>query len=69
MVSGSELAGRLRALLEAMASSAPGLGTRPGEGQRVRLGNQLLCGVHIAVAAEALGFAEAMQLGAAAPGK
>jgi 3-hydroxyisobutyrate dehydrogenase-like beta-hydroxyacid dehydrogenase len=40
MVSGSELAvRRLRALLEAMASSVPVLGTRPGDSQKVRLVN------------------------------
>lgn len=49
-----------------MARSAPVVGAQPGDGQKVKLVNQLLCGVHIAVAAEALAFAEAMQLDAAA---
>jgi 3-hydroxyisobutyrate dehydrogenase len=49
-----------------MAGSAPGVGAQPGDGQKIKLVKQLLCGVHIAVAAEALAFAEAMQLDAAA---
>jgi 3-hydroxyisobutyrate dehydrogenase len=36
----------------------------PGDGQKVKLVNQLLCGVHIAAAAEALAFAEAVGLDA-----
>jgi hypothetical protein len=67
MVSGSaDAVHRVRPLLEAMASSAPVVGSQPGDYQKIKLVNQLLCGVHIAVAAEALAFAEAMQLGAAA---
>jgi 3-hydroxyisobutyrate dehydrogenase len=67
MVSGSAGAvHRVRPLLDAMASSAPVVGPQPGDGQKIKLVNQLLCGVHIAVAAEALAFAEAMQLDAAA---
>ena len=46
----------------------PGLtslvGSHPGDGQKVKLVNQMLCGVHIAVAAEALAFAEAIGLDA-----
>ena len=53
-------------LLDAMARSAPHVGTAPGDGQKVKLVNQLLCGVHIAAAAEALALAEAMQLDAGA---
>src|SRR6202000_2984097 len=34
----------------------------PGDGQRMKLVNQLLCGVHIAAAAEALSFAESLGL-------
>ena len=49
-----------------MARSAPYVGATPGDGQKVKLVNQLLCGVHIAAAAEALALAEAMQLDAAA---
>jgi 3-hydroxyisobutyrate dehydrogenase/putative dehydrogenase len=67
MVSGSEDAvRRVRPLIDAMAGSAPVVGPRPGDGQKIKLVNQLLCGVHIAVAAEALAFAEALQLDAAA---
>ena len=65
MVAGEEEpVGRVRPLLDAMASSAPVVGTHPGDGQKVKLVNQMLCGVHIAVAGEALAFAEAMGLDA-----
>ena len=57
---------RARPLLDAMARDAPHVGTAPGDGQKVKLVNQLLCGVHIAAAAEALVLAEAMQLDPAA---
>ena len=57
---------RVRPLLDAMARNAPHVGTAPGDGQKVKLVNQLLCGVHIAAAAEALALAEAMQLDPAA---
>ena len=57
---------RAQPLLDAMARSAPHVGTTPGDGQKVKLVNQLLCGVHIAAAAEALALAEAMQLDPAA---
>lgn len=55
---------KVRPLLDAMARFAPVVGSVPGDGQKVKLVNQLLCGVHIAVAAEALAFAEAMGLDA-----
>ena len=55
-----------RPLLDAMARSAPHVGAAPGDGQKVKLVNQLLCGVHIAAAAEALAFAEALGLDPAA---
>lgn len=51
-----------RPLLDAMASNAPVVGERPGDGQRFKIVNQLLCGVHIAAAGEALALAEAMGL-------
>jgi 3-hydroxyisobutyrate dehydrogenase len=57
---------RVQPLLDAMARSAPVVGESPGDGQKVKLVNQLLCGVHIAVAAEALAFAEALDLDARA---
>ena len=67
MVGGSEEAvQRVQPLLDVMARSAPHVGVAPGDGQKVKLVNQLLCGVHIAAAAEALALAEAMQLNPAA---
>jgi 3-hydroxyisobutyrate dehydrogenase/putative dehydrogenase len=66
MVGGSTQAvENVRPLLEAMASSAPVVGPAAGDGQKVKLVNQLLCGVHIAAAAEALAFAEALGLDSA----
>jgi len=63
MVGGSPQAvEKVQPLLEAMASNAPVVGPVAGDGQRVKLVNQLLCGVHIAVAAEALTFAENLGL-------
>ena len=63
MVSGADAAvGRLRPLLGALARSAPVVGPVPGDGQRMKLVNQLLCGVHIAAAAEALAFGESLGL-------
>ena len=63
MVGGAQAAvDRAQPLLDAMARSAPHVGAAPGDGQKVKLVNQLLCGVHIAAAAEALALAEAMQL-------
>lgn len=56
---------RVQPLLNALARSAPVVGKFPGDGQRMKLVNQLLCGVHIAAAAEALTFAEALGLKAA----
>ena len=57
---------RVRPLLDAMARTAPHVGPAPGDGQKVKLVNQLLCGVHIAAAAEGLALAEAMALDPAA---
>jgi 3-hydroxyisobutyrate dehydrogenase/putative dehydrogenase len=51
-------------LLDTLARSAPLAGPSPGDGQRMKLVNQLLCGVHIAAAAEALSFAESLGLDA-----
>jgi 3-hydroxyisobutyrate dehydrogenase/putative dehydrogenase len=53
---------RVRPLLDALARKAPVVGPLPGDGQRMKLVNQLLCGVHIAAAAEALAFAESIGL-------
>jgi 3-hydroxyisobutyrate dehydrogenase len=52
----------LRPLLEAMGSTVAYCGESVGDGQSVKLVNQLLCGVHIAAAGEALAYAEAMGL-------
>lgn len=49
-------------LLEAMASNWPVVGSRIGDGQRFKVVNQLLCGVHIAAAGEALALADSMGL-------
>jgi 3-hydroxyisobutyrate dehydrogenase len=67
MVSGPEEArARVAPLLNAMAAKAPVVGPAAGDGQKVKLVNQLLCGVHIAAAAEALAYAEALGLDAEA---
>jgi 3-hydroxyisobutyrate dehydrogenase len=57
-----ETVAKVRPLLDALARSAPVVGPAPGDGQRMKLVNQLLCGVHIVAAAEALSFAEALGL-------
>ncbi|MEH3088311.1 MAG: NAD(P)-dependent oxidoreductase [Microbacterium arborescens] len=66
-----------RPVLEQLASTLTVVGERAGDGQALKTVNQLLCGVHIAAAAEALALAdrlgldldrtlEALQAGAAA---
>jgi 3-hydroxyisobutyrate dehydrogenase len=63
MIGGAEAAVRkVRPLLSTMAGTVVVVGPAPGDGQRMKLVNQLLCGVHIAVAGEALAFAEALGL-------
>jgi 3-hydroxyisobutyrate dehydrogenase len=52
----------VRPLLEALASASDAVGSRVGDGQRMKLVNQLLCGVHIAAAAEALALAAGLGL-------
>ena len=52
----------VRPLLDALASNAPVVGQKPGDGQRFKIVNQLLCGVHIAAAGEALALADSMGL-------
>lgn len=49
---------RAKPLLEALGDKVFHVGERPGQGATVKTVNQLLCGVHIAVAAEALSLAE-----------
>jgi 3-hydroxyisobutyrate dehydrogenase/putative dehydrogenase len=52
----------LRPALGAMGSTVVHCGPSAGDGQSVKLVNQLLCGVHIAAAGEALAYAEALGL-------
>ncbi|MCM3661467.1 NAD(P)-dependent oxidoreductase [Georgenia satyanarayanai] len=49
-------------VLDRLASTLERIGSRPGDGQAMKTVNQLLCGVHIAAAAEALALAEALGL-------
>ena len=49
-----------RPVLDALASNLAVVGGRAGDGQAMKVVNQLLCGVHIAAAAEALVLAEAL---------
>jgi 3-hydroxyisobutyrate dehydrogenase-like beta-hydroxyacid dehydrogenase len=55
-----DLFAELHPALGAMGSRVVHCGPRVGDGQAVKLVNQLLCGVHIAAAAEALAYAEAL---------
>jgi L-threonate 2-dehydrogenase len=55
----------VRPALEAMGSRVIHVGDKPGQGAVVKTINQLLCGVHIAAAAEALAFAEKVGVDAA----
>ena len=52
----------LRSVLDAVGSTVVHCGPSAGDGQSVKLVNQLLCGVHIAAAGEALAYAEALGL-------
>lgn len=52
----------VRPLIDALASAVSPVGDRVGDGQRMKLVNQLLCGVHIVAAAEALSFAQSLGL-------
>ncbi len=49
-------------VLEQLASTLSIVGDKPGDGQALKTVNQLLCGVHIAAAAEALALADALGL-------
>lgn len=55
-----------RPVLSALASSLVIVGKRAGDGQAMKIVNQLLCGVHIAAAAEALVLADALGIEAPA---
>lgn len=48
---------RVRPVLRALGDKIFHVGTEPGQGATVKVVNQLLCGVHIAVAAEGMAFA------------
>jgi len=56
---------RERALLQALASRLFRVGTRPGDGARTKLVNNLLAGINLAGAAEAMALAERLGLDAA----
>jgi 3-hydroxyisobutyrate dehydrogenase len=49
-------------VLDLLASTLTVVGNRPGDGQALKTVNQLLCGIHIAAAAEALALAHALGL-------
>lgn len=49
-------------VLELLASTLTVVGDNPGDGQALKTVNQLLCGVHIAAAGEALALAQALGL-------
>tara|TARA_B100000519_G_scaffold191265_1_gene191507 strand:- start:2662 stop:3561 length:900 start_codon:yes stop_codon:yes gene_type:complete len=64
IVVGAEPSARERAMpvLELLASTLTIIGDKPGDGQAFKTVNQLLCGVHIAAAAEALALADRLGL-------
>lgn len=49
-------------VLKQIAKTVTVVGDKPGDGQALKTVNQLLCGVHIAAAAEALALADALGL-------
>ncbi len=57
---------RARPALDLIGSTVVVCGETAGDGQSVKLVNQLLCGVHIAAAGEALAYAQALGLDPAA---
>jgi 3-hydroxyisobutyrate dehydrogenase len=58
----TELLEGCRPVLEILGTDIVHCGERVGDGQAVKLVNQLLCGVHLTAAAEALAFAAALGL-------
>ena len=54
----AETLARARPVLDALGDKVFHVGGKPGQGATVKTVNQLLCGVHIAVAAEALSLAQ-----------
>jgi 3-hydroxyisobutyrate dehydrogenase len=57
-----DVVARVAPVLDAVASKVVVVGPRPGDGQSMKTVNQLLCGVHIAAAAEALSLAAGLGL-------
>jgi 3-hydroxyisobutyrate dehydrogenase len=55
-----------RDVVDLLASTVVVVGDRPGDGQAMKAVNQLLCGVHIAAAAEALALAQGLGIDPAA---
>jgi 3-hydroxyisobutyrate dehydrogenase len=53
---------KVQGILDRLASTLSVVGVEPGAGQALKTVNQLLCGVHIAAAAEALALAAALGL-------
>ena len=53
---------RVRPVIDRLGSTVTVVGGHPGDGQALKTVNQLLCGVHIAAAAEALALADALGL-------
>jgi 3-hydroxyisobutyrate dehydrogenase len=53
---------RVRPVLEHLASTLTVVGPRPGDGQSLKTVNQLLAGIHIAAAAEAVALARSLGL-------
>jgi len=65
MVGGDSVAvAAVTPVLDSLSARWHHVGAEPGDGQRMKLVNQLLCGVHIAAAAEALAFAETLGIDA-----
>jgi 3-hydroxyisobutyrate dehydrogenase len=53
---------KVQGILEQLSSTLTVVGDQPGDGQALKTVNQLLCGVHIAAAAEALALAQSLGL-------
>ncbi|MGJ9402147.1 NAD(P)-dependent oxidoreductase [Arthrobacter sp. KK5.5] len=64
IVVGATPAARAKAApaLDLLASTLTVVGDKPGDGQALKTVNQLLCGIHIAAAGEALALADALGL-------
>jgi 3-hydroxyisobutyrate dehydrogenase len=63
MVGGTQdLLDEARPVLETMGSTVVHCGESPGDGQAVKMVNQLLVGIHLAAAGEALAYADALGL-------